>query len=100
MAHEIWKAERKMQSATSIALRKSEVAQLQLCSFETLSLVQPSIALSLSKIFTTDARSSGCNTGKQDIDARRHIIAILPMSDEVPVKQFAKQLMEATTATG
>jgi lysophospholipid hydrolase len=90
-------------SANAIAIRKSEVARIQLQSYKILFIIAPSVAFSLSKIVASNAASTGNGTSevvRSNYTSNPRTIAILPLSAEVPIEQFVKGLTDAIINLG
>jgi hypothetical protein len=89
-----------------LAIRRSELAQIQLSSFKSLSLSHPSLAFRLANIIAASAPSLIENSispvagGRFNSRTSIQTIAILPLSTQVPIERVSRLLLEAIADVG
>lgn len=93
----------KKRPSTLRSIRNTHVVRIQLSSFQSLSATQPFMAMQISRIIAKNASSlieSGTGGSNQVSKRTIQTIAVVPLSDDIPIEEFCVQLTETIAQIG
>lgn len=89
----------------AMALRKSEIANIQVCTFESLALLEPQVGIRVARLVASNAASverggHGNHIADGDNVPRPKTVAVLTVSSRAPIELFTSELTRAIVETG